>query len=64
MKRKIADLPPVDAEQFAQKVLGKCLSSMVAFGCIDNQNLYVAQQALHREEEERQGLSYECSTCR
>ncbi|KAI7876590.1 hypothetical protein K492DRAFT_210235 [Lichtheimia hyalospora FSU 10163] len=44
LKRKIADLPPVDAEQFAQKVL--------------------AQQALHREEEERQGLSYECSTCR
>ncbi|KAI8140583.1 C2H2 type zinc-finger-domain-containing protein [Fennellomyces sp. T-0311] len=44
LKRKIADLPPVNAEQFAQKVL--------------------AQQAQNREAEEREGLIYECATCR
>ncbi|KAI9250591.1 C2H2 type zinc-finger-domain-containing protein [Phascolomyces articulosus] len=44
LKRKIADLPPLNAEQFAQKVL--------------------AQQAQNRAAEERQGLIYECTTCR
>ncbi|KAI9497903.1 C2H2 type zinc-finger-domain-containing protein [Zychaea mexicana] len=44
LKRKIADLAPVNAEQFAQKVL--------------------AQQTQNREAEERQGLIYECATCR
>ncbi|KAG1466572.1 hypothetical protein G6F46_001823 [Rhizopus delemar] len=44
LKRKIAQLAPINAEQFAQKVL--------------------AQQTKGREEEERQGLVYECSLCR
>ncbi|KAI8380407.1 C2H2 type zinc-finger-domain-containing protein [Blakeslea trispora] len=44
LKRKIAQLPSVTAEQFAQKVL--------------------AQQTKGREEEERQGLVYECTVCR
>ncbi|KAL0144682.1 C2H2-type zinc finger transcription factor [Mucor lusitanicus] len=44
LKRKIAQLPSVNAEQFAQKVL--------------------AQQMKGREEEERQGLVYECVICR
>ncbi|KAI8359919.1 C2H2 type zinc-finger-domain-containing protein [Choanephora cucurbitarum] len=44
LKRKIAQLPSVTAEQFAQKVL--------------------AQQTKGREEEERQGLVYECTICR
>ncbi|CEG80213.1 hypothetical protein RMATCC62417_14582 [Rhizopus microsporus] len=44
LKRKIAQLAPINAEQFAQKVL--------------------AQQTKGREEEERQGIIYECTFCR
>ncbi|CAO3702375.1 unnamed protein product [Rhizopus stolonifer] len=44
LKRKIAQLTPISAEQFAQKVL--------------------AQQTKGREEEERQGIIYDCTLCR
>ncbi|CEP14792.1 hypothetical protein [Parasitella parasitica] len=44
LKRKIAQLPSINAEQFAQKVL--------------------AQQMKGKEEEERQGLVYECVICK
>jgi pre-60S factor REI1 len=44
LKRKIANLSSVDAQQFAQKVL--------------------AQQQQGREEQEKQGLIYECPLCK
>ena len=64
LKRKIADLAPVNAEQFAQKVLGKTRPIKCGAVHVFTQRSFVAQQSQNREAEERQGLIYECATCR
>lgn len=61
LKRKIAQLAPINAEQFAQKVLGMYLYNAYHVSLLIR---FAAQQTKGREEEERQGVVYECSLCR
>jgi hypothetical protein len=60
----VAELAPITAEQFAQKVLGTASTFDMVVG---NDFLLIvcatAQQARGREEEERQELVYDCMAC-
>ena len=71
LKRKVAELAPVSAQQFAEKLMGKDgvfnvlgFAAVVIVGLLIQLAFHEASQQKGQEEQEKMGLIYECPTCK